>query len=650
MIKLYSRLSAAIYFTLISLASISQCETCEIDYSCTSSDGFPVICPDYLPDATAGVFYQTSATFFMPSSVNDPDSGIEATLESVTVTSVSGLPYGVDVISNNTDWTYYPSSGEEYGCVNICGTPLIAGEYYINISVIAIASAFGFELPINESFSIPFTVLEGEGSGNASFSTSSNFGCAPLDVQITNTITGPGTTYEWDLNGLGSGTELTMNLLTDDYGLETTWSITDESGSIIMSGGPYEGAQTNYSQSLCVGNGCYTLNVYDSFGDGMQYEGAIGSYSLTDTDGNTLAQIVAGGNFGGQATHAFCIFSDTPSGCNPTSTNPLVTFTEPGEYTVSLITTVTELTLTGLNIITLSGGWSGDVEEFFGGAPDPYFVLTGGEIDYVSNWVGNTEAPNFTGLTIPLEFGTQYSFSFYDEDDVSNNDYLGTATFTPSSGGEFMINGGGNTAILTISETVSAVFEDSETIIVYESLDGFADLDGDGFGDPNIPINGCDPDLVTPFSFNGEDCDDQNANIYPGAAGTFSNIDNDCNEIIEDDELPAVEGCMNIDACNYNTEANTDDGSCEYESCIGCTDPVALNYNPDATIANNDTCEYAECFADFDNDGAITVNDLLTLLATFGCDSDCPTDLTGDDLVSVADLLEMLAVYGTMCD
>jgi hypothetical protein len=277
-------------------------------------------------------------------------------------------------------------------------------------------------------------------------------------------------------------------------------------------------------------------------------------------------------------------------------------------------------------------------------------VLSGGQTDYVSSWVGNNENPNFTGLSIPLDFGTQYSVSFYDEDDITNDDYLGTATFTPSSGGEFMINGGGNTAIITITETISAVFEDSETIVVYESLDGFSDLDEDGFGDPNMPINGCDPDLVTSFSFNGEDCDDQNANVYPGAIGTLSNIDNDCNEVIEDDELPAVEGCMSVDACNYNEEANVDDDSCEYESCVGCTDPVAINYNPEATIASNETCEYVSCFADFDNDGAITVNDLLTLLASFGCDLDCPTDLTGDDLVSVADLLEMLAVFGTMCE
>ena len=106
---------------------------------------------------------------------------------------------------------------------------------------------------------------------------------------------------------------------------------------------------------------------------------------------------------------------------------------------------------------------------------------------------------------------------------------------------------------------------------------------------------------------------------------------------------------MEEGACNFNPEANTADESCEYTSCQGCTDPLATNYNPNALITDN-SCIYNACFGDFNNDGVITVSDLLTMLASFGCDEDCETDLSGDNVVSVADLLELLAIYGTECE
>ena len=51
-----------------------------------------------------------------------------------------------------------------------------------------------------------------------------------------------------------------------------------------------------------------------------------------------------------------------------------------------------------------------------------------------------------------------------------------------------------------------------------------------------------------------------------------------------------IYGCTNPLAANFNDEATLDDGSCIIK---GCTDPNAINYNPDATD-DDGSCEYPE--------------------------------------------------------
>ena len=72
-------------------------------------------------------------------------------------------------------------------------------------------------------------------------------------------------------------------------------------------------------------------------------------------------------------------------------------------------------------------------------------------------------------------------------------------------------------------------------------------------------------------------------------------------------------GSDGIPACNFNPDANLDNGTCEYISCaddcgvpfgdnstcnpIGCGDPQADNYDPNAAIVVIDPeyCEYVGC-------------------------------------------------------
>ena len=66
------------------------------------------------------------------------------------------------------------------------------------------------------------------------------------------------------------------------------------------------------------------------------------------------------------------------------------------------------------------------------------------------------------------------------------------------------------------------------------------------------------------------------------------NTDIDGDGVCDADELL---GCTNPTASNYDPEATEVDGSCIY---TGCLDSTACNYNPDA-IEDDGNCDYSCC-------------------------------------------------------
>jgi hypothetical protein len=98
-------------------------------------------------------------------------------------------------------------------------------------------------------------------------------------------------------------------------------------------------------------------------------------------------------------------------------------------------------------------------------------------------------------------------------------------------------------------------------------------------------------------------------------------------------------GCTYPLACNYNALANIDNGSCTFpeanydcegnclldlnnnglcdlEEIAGCTNIDAINYLADATL-DDGSC-IVTCKGDFNGDGEITIPDLLGFLSSFG--------------------------------
>lgn len=193
--------------------ALAQCPGCVIDQNCGVgiSPVEPTLCPAALPNATQGQPYDESATFFMPRDFTDSGSGQDVTLNSVTVTSVSGLPQGLAYECNQPGCSYTITNDPvtQRGCVKLCGTPTVPGTYNIVIQVVAnVTTPIG---TINQptGFTLPL-IVEPAAGGNCCYSYDPPSGCGELDVDyeaLLNFEPLQPTTYDWDFDNGNTSTD-----------------------------------------------------------------------------------------------------------------------------------------------------------------------------------------------------------------------------------------------------------------------------------------------------------------------------------------------------------------------------------------------------------------------------------------------------------
>lgn len=151
-----------------------------------------------------------------------------------------------------------------------------------------------------------------------------------------------------------------------------------------------------------------------------------------------------------------------------------------------------------------------------------------------------------------------------------------------------------------------------------------------------------------------------------------------------------ISGCTDPTACNYDPNANSDDGSCTFEviyfldqdedgygdpneTFSSCTPLVGFVLNdgdcddgngevypgaPGTAEGIDNNCnglidleeDSAYCLGDFNSDGERNIADLLMMLADMGClGSECVCDLNGNQATDSGDLVIFLSNFGTPC-
>lgn len=166
---------------------------------------------------------------------------------------------------------------------------------------------------------------------------------------------------------------VTVKVTTDQYGSETTWKIFNSGGTVVAQGGPYAdlgaaGTTVQPDVNVTLANDCYSVVVYDTYGDG--FDGSFGNGDFKIVSGTTTVASVATfttsnsedamrvngiAGINEEGTISMTVFP------NPATDNVSVTFeAKDADYTVSLvdlqgrvISTSTHTSLSGTQTITL---------------------------------------------------------------------------------------------------------------------------------------------------------------------------------------------------------------------------------------------------------------------------------------------------------
>lgn len=386
------RITFLILFTLFSTTFIlAQCPGCITDTTCPILKPGGGVCPDTLPPATVGQYYDTDVTFYMPDST--VYQGLNVNITKIEIIGSQGVPASLqwecDSMANGC--VYLPPSNtpaSNFGCVKICGTPIVAPGWYtiiVNILADAYVPSIGATIEDQpENYTLYLEVLPGQG-GNNSFNFTPNSGCEPLSVDFDGIIDfnpDQPTTYNWDFGNGNTSTQKTVNqvfnagnyevnLVTTIYNytmtqicisaLNNDWCgdvdevqcncgvpiigqcpdpyvIISDANSNPIYQSPTEGGVTNHcwdTLSVILDNPPYTLTVWDS--DAISADDLLGTFALTINSIGQMSFASQDGTIGNYSvdTTVSSVFDDLDTiNVSPMPTAPLTSYNNAGTVSV----------------------------------------------------------------------------------------------------------------------------------------------------------------------------------------------------------------------------------------------------------------------------------------------------------------------------
>ena len=188
----------------VSLSAQTGCPGCLIDLPTLPED---TIYLSAAPDGQAGVNYDADLSFRLPltsTPVNDQDPSIPPGLsfDEFNILGVANLPLGMSWEANSLNFLTDETTD---GCVKLCGTPLLAGFYEVEV-IIEARIVF---ITQQTSFSFPLLIEPAE-TVTEGFTVVNNSGCGEVTASFINNVPSngvPGFSYLWFFGNGQSTTE-----------------------------------------------------------------------------------------------------------------------------------------------------------------------------------------------------------------------------------------------------------------------------------------------------------------------------------------------------------------------------------------------------------------------------------------------------------
>ncbi|WP_156115568.1 hypothetical protein [Psychroserpens sp. Hel_I_66] len=156
-----------------------------------------------------------------------------------------------------------------------------------------------------------------EGTVDVTFTPNGLMDFQKYDVQVQLVVPGGGSAFPpvtfdilkaFDITTFACS-DLTVQIVADNFASETSFEITDADGVVVVSGGPYDDgtAGTEYNTNVTLAAGCYTFTIFDSYGDGLFDGNNEGTYDLFCAAQTVVSYASGSGDFGDFESTDFCI-------------------------------------------------------------------------------------------------------------------------------------------------------------------------------------------------------------------------------------------------------------------------------------------------------------------------------------------------------